>query len=204
MLLSIAPRIVFVENIVDRQKCIDIISSDIDYINSGTYDQSGNINENSYYRNNLTHRDVVGKFSYLQDLAVNLAKHYSPYHHLDIIPEIVQIQKYTQGQEYKSHCDFFLTFQEPNSTFDKPRIATVIFYLNDDFVDGQTYFDRLDLEVKPVTGSALLFYYPNNNIELSMLTEHRGKPVTSGIKYIATVWLQDNTRKGNINDNVHK
>ncbi len=192
MILSIAPRIVFAENAIDNQQCNDIINSSIEFVNSGVYDQSGNALENSYYRNSMTYKDTSGIFTNLQELAVLLSKQYAPHADFNVVPEPVQIQKYALGQEYKSHCDFS-TLPSFSKVFEKPRVATVIFYLNDDFIGGHTYFDRLQLEVKPVTGAALVFYYPSDNFELGMLTEHCGKPVTNGTKYIATVWLQSNT-----------
>lgn len=191
MILSIAPRIVFVENVLDKQQCNDLIDKDLEFVNSGVYDQFGNATENTYQRNNLSYRDIDGNLSWLQELAIALAKQNAPYDNFEVVAETVQIQKYSKGQEYKSHCDFSIIPSSENI----PRVATVIFYLNENFVDGQTYFDRLQLTVTPATGAALIFYYPKDNINLGILTEHCGKPVAAGTKYIATVWLQCNNIK---------
>lgn len=137
---------------------------------------------NPKIRSSYTHYDREDKFEYLRTLATELAEIHSPNKNLKYESENISIQRYEPNQEYKQHCDF----GENNS-----RIATAIFYLNDEFIGGDTFFERLSISVKPVTGSCLLFYYDSDNVTLKNLTSHGGNTVIDGTKYIATAWMKN-------------
>jgi len=181
MLLSIAPRIVLIENVLTSDQCSEIINSDLEFSQS-LVNTLNNIIVNTEVRSSHSSAAPQEKFSFLRKLAVDLAQENSPNKNLSFVAEPISIQRYEINQEYKQHYDF----DEANS-----RIATAIFYLNDDFEGGHTLFQQLSISVKPVTGSCLLFYYDTDITKLKNLTSHGGTIVTSATKYIATVWMKN-------------
>ena len=82
-----------------------------------------------------------------------------------------QIQRTQVGESFGWHADE-----------DRRRRLAIIFYLNDDFVGGETEFELQDFSYKPRRGSLLLFppYWTH---------VHRGREVEQGTKYIATAFL---------------
>ena len=58
------------------------------------------------------------------------------------------IQRHYPGSFMKEHVD-----QDHNSSL----IYACVIYLNDDFNGGELYFPEIDLEVKPIKGSMMLF-----------------------------------------------
>ena len=60
--------------------------------------------------------------------------------------EGIQILKYTPGQEYKAHYDFF---SSTSKAANNNRISTLIMYLNDVEQGGETFFPKLNLSVTP-------------------------------------------------------
>lgn len=98
--------------------------------------------------------------------------------------EACSILRYSPGQFYKRHIDNLLLASrlEEIAQGVPTRDISVVGYLNDDFVGGETFFDRQNLKVKPETGSVLVFpaYYTH---------PHQSLPVLSGCKYSFTTWL---------------
>jgi len=182
MLLSIAPRIVLIENVLTSDQCNTIINSDLEFSPS-LGNTLNNIIVNSEIRSSYSSGDSKEQFSFLKKLAVDLAQQNSPSKNLKFVAEPISVQRYQIDQEYKQHYDF----DDTNN-----RIATAIFYLNDEFEGGHTSFQQLSISVKPVTGSCLLFYYDTDIPKLKNLTSHGGTVVTNGTKYIATVWMKNN------------
>ena len=122
--------------------------------------------------------------------------------------EDFQFAKYEPNQEYKGHydvCDIDKCNSEHKSeckldyeNMGSYRYMTVIIYLNDDFNEGETYFNKLNTKIKPKTGKALVFFsceLDNDSlvngkckrIEESM---HAGLKVKNGKKYILTKWVR--------------
>lgn len=182
MILSIAPRIVFIENALSPEDCSDIINSDLEFSPS-EIDYFGDSVVNASIRSSHTFTDVHEKFGYIKTMAIELAEKNSPNKNLKLISEPISFQRYETNQEFSQHCDFGKNGR---------RHVTVIFYLNDDFEGGETLFELLSLSVKPVTGSCLIFYYDGDIAALNKLTRHGGNKVTNGTKYIATSWLRNN------------
>ena len=180
MILSIAPRIVLIKDVLTPEECNDIIDSGLEFSPS-LVKTSNNILVNGDVRSSHSSADPQEKFSFLKNLAVDLAQQNSPSKNLKLVAEPISVQRYEIDQEYKQHYDF----DDTNA-----RIATAIFYLNDEFEGGHTSFQQLSISVKPVTGSCLLFYYDTDIPKLKNLTSHGGDAVTQGTKYIATVWMK--------------
>jgi hypothetical protein len=127
------------------------------------------------------------QFKPATDIVLNvLARQYN--HIYDAtLAETWQLTQYEPGQFYKSHYDYFHNEKQlkgrPN------RRGTVILYLNDDFIGGETGFSKLGLKVTPRQGACLYFAYPVDN-PTKELTFHAGESVIHGIKRIATLWLR--------------
>lgn len=101
--------------------------------------------------------------------------------------EGIQILKYTPGQEYKAHFDFF---NSASKAAKNNRISTLVIYLNDVEEGGETYFPKLNLSISPKKGRAVYFEYFYNNEDLNELTLHGGAPVIKGEKWVATQWMR--------------
>eukprot|EP00899_Mesostigma_viride_P009018 jgi/Mesvir1/18117/Mv09414-RA.1 len=103
----------------------------------------------------------------------------------------LQIIRYEPGQEFKPHYD-----NDVGAV--TSRAATIIIYLNDVPAGGETAFPKAldmtdsreaELKVKPVMGSAIIFFSRLPNGKEDMRSLHAGLPVLQGVKYIATKWL---------------
>jgi prolyl 4-hydroxylase len=107
--------------------------------------------------------------------------------------EDLYLLNYQKTQQYKSHFDWFGSDTKENSEAlqDGERVATMIIYLSQVEKGGETWFSKIDLKVKPAKGDALLFYdvLPDNSVD--HLSEHAGRPVIKGEKWIATRWIRD-------------
>jgi len=96
-----------------------------------------------------------------------LKKHKSKY---------IKIQKTCPTQGYHIwHCEHDAEFSD--------RVLSWILYLNDVEEGGETEFLYQSLRFKPKTGTFILFpaYFTHT---------HRGNPPLSGVKYIATGWIE--------------
>ncbi|TFE01777.1 2OG-Fe(II) oxygenase [Jeotgalibacillus salarius] len=101
--------------------------------------------------------------------------------------EGLQILKYTPGQEYKAHHDYFLPTSKAASN---NRISTMVVYFNEVEEGGETYFPALNISITPQKGSAVYFEYFYNDEELNNQTLHGGAPVIKGEKWVATQWMR--------------
>ncbi|MFN3819063.1 prolyl hydroxylase family protein [Blastomonas sp.] len=107
--------------------------------------------------------------------------------------ETLQGQRYTKGQQFKPHHDFFHTDQR---YWPKERKAggqrswTAMVFLNEPKSGGETEFPRLSFKMMPRTGMLLIWnnMAPDGRPNLHML--HSGNPVRSGTKYIVTKWFR--------------
>lgn len=88
----------------------------------------------------------------------------------------IKLQKTFPSQGYHIwHCE-----HEPTH---KDRILSWILYLNDIEEGGETEFLYQSLRIKPKTGTFILF-------PAHFTHTHRGNPPLSGVKYIATGWIE--------------
>ncbi|MFJ5770301.1 2OG-Fe(II) oxygenase [Psychrobacillus sp. NPDC093180] len=101
--------------------------------------------------------------------------------------EGLQILRYTPGQEYKAHYDFF---SSTSKIANNNRISTLVMYLNDVEEGGETTFPKLNFSVSPKKGMAVYFEYFYNDQTLNELTLHAGTPVITGEKWVATQWMR--------------
>lgn len=97
--------------------------------------------------------------------------------------EPLQLLRYGVGGEYRAHMDALPA--EPNQ-----RVVTVLIYLTDDYDGGETHFPRTGLSFKGRTGDALLFHNALPNGDADPMALHAGRPVTRGVKIIASRWIR--------------
>lgn len=97
----------------------------------------------------------------------NLEKHKSKY---------IKIQKTCPTQGYHAwHCE--------HSADDRNRILAWTLYLNDVEEGGETEFLYQSIRIKPKIGTFTIF-------PAHFTHTHRGNPPLSGVKYIATGWIE--------------
>jgi len=115
-----------------------------------------------------------------QAMLDKIAKDFGDEYQLNCCEPLI-ISRYERNQYYASHVDYWPTAN--------PRCATAMLYLNDGFLGGNTYFDLLDITVRPQAGTLLYWTYPEASAT-APLTQHVGMNVVGGIKYIATLWIR--------------
>ena len=107
--------------------------------------------------------------------------------------ETIQGQRYTAGQEFRPHTDWFV----PGSVAwsleaDRggQRAFTAMAYLNDVEDGGETDFPLLDLAIAPRQGTLLVWNNADEHGVPNPQMVHAGNPVTRGRKYIITKWFR--------------
>ena len=106
--------------------------------------------------------------------------------------EDVQVVRYDTNGKYDPHFDATECGDDIGvRCVSNQRIATVLIYLNDDFLGGETRFPNLNISVKPAKGKAVFFWVSDQSSRLVYNeTLHGGDPVTHGEKWIATQWIR--------------
>jgi prolyl 4-hydroxylase len=107
--------------------------------------------------------------------------------------ETIQGQRYTAGQEFRPHTDWFV----PGSVAwsleaDRggQRSVTAMVYLNDVAEGGETDFPLLDLAIAPRRGTLLAWNNADEDGVPNPHMVHAGNPVISGTKYVITKWYR--------------
>ena len=131
----------------------------------------------------------------------SLLRHREGYEHTELatdhsIAEAMQLTHYDEGQEYHTRHD--MSFPNISNRYQPNRFATILIYLNDGMEGGETTFPRSvtadshsGVKVVPKKGKAILYYnmLPDGNID--DLSQHAGKEVLKGEKWIANLWVWD-------------
>lgn len=107
----------------------------------------------------------------------------------------LQIASYSFGGHVGLHVDSL----DKNAYLDKrgDRILTLLMYLNDVERGGLTVFPMFGTSVKPLKGSAVLWYNSLKNGKVDRRTVHAACPLILGQKWIATKWTH-------LNENMFK
>ena len=120
--------------------------------------------------------------------------------------EQTSLIRYKRTEQYKPHYDFFSV---ESKGYDKAilnggnRIATALYYLNDNFEGGETEFiNYQNLKIMPKLGRCVIWSnmvglttFGNTKLDTNTLSYHRGMPVLSGEKFIATKWIRQGEHK---------
>ncbi|MBS0630186.1 MAG: 2OG-Fe(II) oxygenase [Verrucomicrobia bacterium] len=189
--LSKTPRIYLIENFLTTAECDHIIQQANNKLErsviidletgEGTVDTS----RTSYGMDFQYHQDPI-----LQSIEKRIST-------LTEIPleygEVLQVLNYGVGAEFTPHHDYFDRDYAGHAVHLEQagqRVATLIMYLNTVPEGGETVFLKANVKVKPVKGTAVLFYNCTPDGKEDPLTLHSGAPVTKGDKWIVTKWLR--------------
>jgi prolyl 4-hydroxylase len=107
--------------------------------------------------------------------------------------ETIQGQRYTVGQEFRPHVDWFhpqTPLWKREQDHGGQRAFTAMAYLNAVEEGGETDFPQLDIAIKPRPGALLIWNNADENGVPNVWTAHAGHRVTRGIKYIVTKWYR--------------
>lgn len=121
---------------------------------------------------------LVKKWAIIRERIDKCIWHYRNTYSLSLsADEGFRLLKYGRGAEYKGHVDHAPT---------NGRVLSLVSFVNDGFSGGELVFPLLDVTIKPVEGSVLLF--PSN-----FPYYHYAAPVGKNdetIKYSLVTWLQ--------------
>ena len=107
--------------------------------------------------------------------------------------ETVQGQRYTVGQEYQGHCDWFppvAHYFASEAKMGGQRSWTTMIYLNDVEDGGATDFPNIGVTVAPRQGMLLAWNNARADGTPNPHTLHAAKPVVRGVKYVITKWYR--------------
>ncbi|WP_435418093.1 2OG-Fe(II) oxygenase [Parerythrobacter aurantius] len=110
--------------------------------------------------------------------------------------ETIQGQRYSAGQQFKPHHDFFHTSENywpPEKKRGGQRSWTAMLYLNQVEAGGATAFVKVGIKVPPKPGVLLIWNNASPDGVPNPDTLHAGTPVERGVKYVITKWYR--TRK---------
>ncbi|TDL31273.1 2OG-Fe(II) oxygenase [Jeotgalibacillus sp. S-D1] len=175
------PLIVILGDVLSDEECEQLVLLSKDKMNRSKIGKSHEVNEirtssSMFFQD--SENDLITKLEKRISSIMNI-----PAEHGDG----VQILKYTPGQEYKAHFDFFTS---KSKEIKNNRISTIIIYLNDVEQGGETFFPKLNLSISPRKGMAVYFEYFYNDQTINELTLHGGAPVIEGEKWVATQWMR--------------
>lgn len=108
--------------------------------------------------------------------------------------ETLQGQRYTVGQEYKVHCDYFPVTADYWQAMRKSggqRTWTAMIYLSPVVAGGETHFPNCEFMVPPVEGMMLLWNNMDRDGAPNDQSLHAARPVDSGTKYVVTQWFRE-------------
>lgn len=180
-----------IKNVLTKDQCskmIEIIkthchkSSVIDYDNGGS--------KVSDFRTSSTahlFRKSDSSISETEDSIlkiVNIPEKYS---------EQVQGQYYKVGEQFKPHFDSFFSLTDDQKrllSLHGNRTWTAMVYLNDTPKGGHTRFTEIDLEIKPETGTMILWQNTRDGSNIPE-SKHWGMPIEEGEKFILTKWFRE-------------
>ncbi|MCZ8533329.1 2OG-Fe(II) oxygenase [Psychrobacillus psychrodurans] len=175
------PLIVILGNVLSNEECDELVRLSKDKMKRskiGTIREENELRTSSSMFLEESENEIIARVEKRVSSIMNI-----PVEH----GEGLQILRYTPGQEYKAHHDFFSSTSKVASN---NRISTLVMYLNDVEQGGETFFPKLNLSVTPKKGMAVYFEYFYNDQNLNDLTLHGGAPVITGEKWVATQWMR--------------
>jgi len=175
------PLIVILGNVLSNEECDELIRLSSDKLQRSKIGSTHDVNElrtSSSMFFQESENEIVTRVEKRVSTIMNI-----PIEH----GESMQILRYTPGQEYKAHYDYFSSTSQAAKN---NRISTLIMYLNDVEQGGETFFPKLNLSVTPKKGMAVYFEYFYTDNDLNELTLHGGAPVIAGEKWVATQWMR--------------
>jgi 2OG-Fe(II) oxygenase superfamily len=113
--------------------------------------------------------------------------------------EGIQVNYYGIGDEFKAHPDYLddtLEGHRPLFKTGGQRIISVLMYLNTPEEGGETFFDALNIRVKPEPGSVLMWSNIDRQQKPDKRSYHGSRPVFKGEKWSATCWIRERNFDG--------
>ena len=105
------------------------------------------------------------------------------------------VLSYAPLQEFGYHHDAFSDEARMALGHRGNRLATAIFYLNDNVLGGETHFPAIDLKIAPRTGRAAIWRNLGPDGEIDNRAIHAGLPVYSGRKYVMALHVWTTARQ---------
>lgn len=108
--------------------------------------------------------------------------------------ETLQGQRYTPGQEYKPHWDYFPlndTYWPQMRDMGGQRTWTAMLYCSEVEAGGETQFVSTGLSVMPAQGALLLWNNMGPDGAPNINSAHCAAPVSAGVKYVLTQWFRE-------------
>ena len=108
--------------------------------------------------------------------------------------EPIQAQKYSVGQEFKAHTDYFEPGSDEYSRFCSQmgqRTWTFMIYLNEGCEGGHTKFKHLNNAFAPTKGMAVIWNSMTRKGDPNPYSLHHGMKVQDGEKFVITKWFRD-------------
>ena len=176
------------ENFLTDKECTDLINCISSRLSESTVADDDDTNLISDYRTsqsgNLGYFD--NPFFLVIDKKITNLLNLCPF-----LGETMQGQKYSPGQYYKEHHDFFTPFTKQYKTYCEwmgQRTWTTMIYLNDVHEGGETYFKHLKLKIKPQKGLLIAWNNLYFNGIPNFKTLHEALPPVKEDKYVITKW----------------
>ncbi|MGD9810810.1 MAG: prolyl hydroxylase family protein [Sphingobium sp.] len=108
--------------------------------------------------------------------------------------ETIQGQRYTVGQEYKPHWDYFPvndTYWPHMKAQGGQRCWTAMAYLSNVAAGGETHFPYAGLVVPPREGTIIIWNNLTRDGGPNHDSLHAALPVRDGTKYVLTKWFRE-------------
>jgi len=189
------PRVSVFDNILTPEYCASLIAK---HSSSGMNPNSGyqsRVESFSQVTEQVENRGIsLGVNPYDYDILATAIVQTAgiPYSHI----EAIDIYNYKTGQFLAYHHDYPYDPRQINYyKHGGDRVGTGIFYLNDDFDGGETYFPHHNVIAVPKTGS-FLYFEQGYDEATNWSTIHEGKLITQGTKWIASCFFSDRPRVG--------
>lgn len=194
-----------VDNFLTSQECNEIIEIGKMIVKPSTTGFGSTIkahpsrtSQSGWVKHNAT-AGLTRLTQYISSILKVPPNHFEPY----------QIVHYGPDQFYKYHLDSCNPDSDDYTECVKNlkkfggRKYTVLIYLNNNYLGGETHFKHIDTLVKGTPGSIVFF----NNMkegsnESDPLSLHAGTTVTAGEKWLINVWVRDKANTDDYSESV--
>jgi GDP-fucose protein O-fucosyltransferase len=134
--------------------------------------------ESEYYKNENRNRTIINIFDdvIIKDIFIRACNKNN--FNFNNVEPVLQIFKQFEGGETFSHVDSIHKDKQGN------RIASVLFYLNEDFDGSYIDFPYAGIRIKPKKGMMISYPLLNEFKEQDKLWTHSASIITRGVKYM--------------------
>jgi|688.fasta_scaffold245172_1 prolyl 4-hydroxylase len=171
---------------LNKSDCDDLIKEFVDFKTARTL--NNNIGIDLQYR-----KSEIATYERESKLLKKIRKIFSEKTKTSIDQQETPVSfiRYEKGGEYKPHYDCFGDSKNIPNEESGDRLITGIFYLNDDYIGGETEFPLEKIKIKGNQGDLLVWNNLNENRVLNKKSLHAGLPIIDGVKYILVIWVRE-------------